>query len=121
MIVNFTNHPSSGWSREQLDAAGQWGEIVDISFPDVPAAADEGEISELADAYCEKIRGLSPDAALVQGEMSLAFAVAGRLRKNGVTVLCAASERVCETTTAEDGSTIRKSVFRFVRFREYRD
>lgn len=119
MIVNFTNHPNSCWCKEQVHAASQWGEIVDLPFPNVPAVADENDIAELADTYCMKIRDLAPDAVLVQGEMSLAFAVVERLCRNGIMVLCTASERVCEVTTADDGSTVRKSTFRFVRFRKY--
>ncbi|MCM1523543.1 MAG: hypothetical protein NC120_03700 [Ruminococcus sp.] len=119
MLINFTNHPSSSWCSEQISVAERWGNIVDMPFPSVPALADESEISALADACCAKLISLAPDAVLVQGEMTLAFAVAERLRRNGITALCAASERVCETSAAEDGSTIRKSVFRFVRFREY--
>lgn len=119
MIVNFTNHPCADWSDEQLAAAGHWGNIVDLSFPNVPAESDENDISVLADTYCFKIRALDPDAVLVQGEMSLTFAVTERLRQSGIIVLCAASERVCETETANDGTVVRRSIFRFVRFRKY--
>lgn len=119
MIVNFTNHPSARWCSEQISAAAKWGDIADLPFPDVPAAADENDIAELADIYCAQILRLAPDAVLVQGEMSLSFAVAERLCRNGITALCAASERICETTVADDGSTVRKSIFKFVRFRKY--
>lgn len=119
MIVNFTNHPSSNWCDEQVKAATCWGNIIDMAFPDVPAAADDNDIALLADTYSARIRGLSPDAVLVQGEMTLSFAVVERLRRSNITVLCAASERVCKTSLAEDGSTIRRSVFKFVRFRRY--
>lgn len=119
MFVDFTNHPSSGWSLAQLEAAKGWGEIVDLPFPDVPANSTEADISRFAGEYLERILELSPDAVLVQGETSLSFAVAARLIKNGIAALCAASERVCETTIAEDGSTVRKSVFKFSRFRMY--
>ncbi|MCM1167924.1 MAG: hypothetical protein NC401_18220 [Ruminococcus sp.] len=120
MIVNFTNHPSTDWSAEQTAAAKRWGTVVDLPFPAVSAVAGENDIAELAETYCARICGLIPDAVLVQGEMSLAFAVAERLRRSGIRTLCAASERVCETAVAEEGSTIRRSVFKFVRFREYR-
>lgn len=118
MLVNFTNHPVSRWSGTQLAAAGSWGEIVDMRFPNVPAPADENDISTLADTCCAKIYELAPEAVLVQGEMSLTFAVVTRLLEKGITVLCAASEHVCETTAAA-GSTVRKSTFKFIRFRGY--
>ena len=33
MFINLTNHPSATWSEEQLKAARQYGEIVDLHFP----------------------------------------------------------------------------------------
>ena len=114
MFINFSNHPSARWSAEQTAAAMKFGDIADVPFPDVPAG-----VSALADEYCARILDLRADAVLVQGEMSLSFAVAGRLQRNGVAVLCACSERVCETSVLDDGSTERRSVFRFVRFRRY--
>lgn len=119
MFINFSNHPSARWSAEQTAAAMKFGDIVDLTFPDVPADADTAAVSALADEYCARILSLGADAVLVQGEMSLSFAVAGRLQRNGVVVLCACSERVCETSVLDDGSTERRSVFRFVRFRRY--
>lgn len=119
MFINFTNHPSANWSAEQLAAAERYGEIVDLSFPDVQAKADESMIAKLADEKCSEICGHDPDAVLVQGEMTLTFAVVKRLLDKGITVLCAASERICETNVSEDGSTIRKSVFKFAGFRRY--
>lgn len=120
MLINFTNHPACGWSRWQLEARECIGGIADVPFPDVPADLDEDGIAMIADEYREKILSLDPEAVLVQGEMSLAFAVVQRLLNSGVRVLCAASERTCETFIAEDGSTVKRSVFKFVRFREYR-
>lgn len=62
MFINFSNHPSARWSAEQT------------------AAADTAAVSELADEYCARILSLGADVVLVQGEMSLSFAVAGRLQ-----------------------------------------
>ena len=119
MFINFSNHPSVRWSAEQTAAAMKFGDIADVPFPDVPAGADTAAVSALADEYCARILDLRADVVLVQGEMSLSFAVAGRLQRNGVAVLCACRERVCETSVLDDGSTERRSVFRFVRFRRY--
>lgn len=119
MFINISNHPSVRWSAEQTAAAMKFGDIVDVPFPDVPAGVDTAAVSALADEYCARILDLRADAVLVQGEMSLSFAVAGRLQRNGIAVLCACSERVCETSVLDDGSTERRSVFRFVRFRRY--
>ena len=119
MFINFTNHPSSGWSEEQLKAAEVYGDIIDIDFPAVQADADSISISSLADRYCRLISAASPSAVLVQGEMSLAFAVVSRLKAAGIAALCACSKRDCVTSIADDGSVVRSSIFRFVRFRDY--
>lgn len=120
MFVNFTNHKSAGWSSEQLVAAEEWGEVTDLPFPNVPPEFSAEEVSRLAEEYLSKITKLKPDAVLVQGEMTLAFAVAAGLKKNGITPLCASTERICETVQGENGATVTRSVFKFVRFREYR-
>ena len=83
MFINFSNHPSARWSAEQTAAAIEFGDIVDLPFPDVPAGADTAAVSGLADEYCARILSLGADVVLVQGEMSLSFAVAGRLQRNG--------------------------------------
>ena len=33
IFINCSNHPSRYWSREQIEAAEQYGEVVDIRFP----------------------------------------------------------------------------------------
>ena len=49
-FINFTNHPSSSWSKEQIKAVREKydSEIIDVSFPPVSASADESEIKEQA-------------------------------------------------------------------------
>lgn len=119
MFVNFTNHPSARWSDAQRKAAMRWGEIADVPFPDIPAQADADEIRALADEYAAKIRGLSPSAVLVQGEMCFTFAMVERLRELGIPALCASGSRVCKTSFGENGVTVRTSTFEFVQFRNY--
>ncbi len=75
MFINFTNHSSAKWSGEQRMAAERYGEIVDIPFPSVPPEYDSQRVNELAAQYTELICGYKPDAVLVQGEMTLSFAV----------------------------------------------
>lgn len=119
MFINLSNHPCETWSREQLAAAEAYGEVRDMAFPNVPADADETWIIGAASAVCREILSRDPDAVLVQGEMSLTYSIVKMLRHNGITVVCASSERCCETEIAPDGSTLRRSVFRFVGFRKY--
>ena len=119
MFVNFTNHPSAAWSDNQTDACKKYGTIEDIAFPNVPSEGSEEDIDTLADGYVGLIMSKKPDAVLCQGEMTLCFAVTMRLMEKGVKVLCACSERRTHEQIAADGTTVKTSVFEFVRFREY--
>lgn len=113
-FVNFSNHPSEKWCDEQRKAAEEYGEITDIPFPDVSPEADESEIGVLASGFVERILKLSPEAVMVQGEFTLAFAVVEMLRANGIKCLAACSKRLVQEHG--DERTIR---FEFVRYREY--
>ena len=44
MFINHTNHPSQYWSDEQLTAAHQYGEVVDIPFPLIDPTLSSNEI-----------------------------------------------------------------------------
>ncbi len=119
MFINFSNHNSALWSKNQLDEAHKYGEIIDISFPATDPLCNEKQILETAMEYAEKISAMNPDAILAQGEMSLCYAVVSMLKKKGLTVLCATSERITETLVSPEGETVKTSTFRFVGFREY--
>ena len=118
-FINMTNHPSCRWSDEQLDAARQYGHIVDIPFPAVDPTVGPEEIALMADTYIEKIRAFEDPTVLVQGEFTLVYAVVTRLKAEGISALAACSERDVVEIKSDDGTTVQKSVFRFRRFREY--
>ena len=120
VFLNFSNHPSTGWSVEQREAAEKYGRIQDLPFPVVSADASEEDIQELADVYLKKIREYSPSAVMCQGEFTLSFAIVKELLKAGIMCVSACSERVVQERIAADGRAVKKSVFRFVKFREYR-
>ena len=119
MFINFTNHKSDLWSREQHKAVEMYGEMIDIPFPSVDPNFDSDKIGKLADEYAVMICGYKPDAVLVQGEMTLSYAVISKLLGLGINVLCATTERVVSTHIGQDGETVKVSEFRFVRFRSY--
>jgi ABC-type Fe3+-hydroxamate transport system substrate-binding protein len=119
MFVNFSNHPSKTWSSEQLGAARQFGDIVDVAFPEVDPKAEEPSVVSLAHKYTNKIVSLKPDAVLCQGEFTLAYAVITLLISRGIKVLAACSQRTVIDTVASDGSIHKTAVFEFIRFREY--
>ncbi len=55
---------------------------------------------------------------MCQGEFCLSYHVIERLKKAGVRVVAACSERVVEEVYGKTG-TEKKSVFQFIQFREY--
>lgn len=113
-FVNFTNHPSNQWEPAQRRCAMEYGEIVDLPFPEVEAEADEAVINEMADSYVRKILNLQPGAVLCQGEFSLAFQVTVMLKAQGITVLAACSRRAVKVCGNK-----KEVLFQFVRFRKY--
>jgi len=123
MLVNFSNHPSEHWSKEQSDAAKAFGTIVDEPFPVVPPDASEKEIRMMANASVLKLASLmmndpepdKPSAVHIMGEMTLTFAIVKRLVKHGIA--CVASTTKREVTFDEDGNKV--ATFHFVQFRAY--
>ena len=35
MFINFSNHPSDAWGEVQLNAAMEYGDVMDVPFPAV--------------------------------------------------------------------------------------
>ncbi len=117
-LINFTNHHSSTWSTEQLEAAKGFGEIIDIPFPAIDPVADETSILLLADEYVRQIldgRNAEETAVHIMGEFTLCYAVICRLQSLGVR--CVASCTCRDVVYAADGT--KQVRFHFSRFREY--
>ena len=120
IFVNFSNHPSSRWSDEQLKVARQqYGEIVDMPFPALDPYVDERAIAEIGEDCIEKILKLSPCAVMCQGEFTLTFYVVNRLINKGISCVSACSERSSVEVMQEDGSVRKESLFLFRGFRKY--
>lgn len=119
VFVNFSNHPSEGWNDEQIVAARQYGEIVDVEFPKLNACMSENEIGMIGEDYVTKILKLSPDVVMCQGEFTLTFYVVKKLMNKGITCVSACSERTSIEVMQEDGSVRKESLFLFSGFRRY--
>lgn len=119
MFINYSNHPSALWSKEQLTAAAVYGQIRDIPFLSVSPDLDEYGVSALAEQEYEKIMALQPDAVMCQGEFSLTFALIDRLLDAHIPVFAACSQRETKERITDTGETERISTFRFIRFRQY--
>lgn len=117
MFINLTNHPSSLWGEDQLAAAEQFGEVVDIPFPDISPEAAEEEVNSMAEDYVKEIlsHGNGEDITVhVMGEMTFVYALVMRLKALGITCVASTTERIVKE---DDGKKI--SEFKFVQFREY--
>ena len=118
MFINLSNHSSDKWSEAQIEAAKQYGDIVNLPFPQVDPKGDEAYIAGLTDAYCQKVHELADDAPLVvhlMGEMTLTFALVTRLKAKGIVCLASTTERI----VTEEAPGVKTNVFRFARFRKY--
>ena len=119
MFINCSNHKSKDWSKEQLDAALDYGDIVDISFPEVNPASTEKDVSEMAEKLFKEIMDLSPSCVMCQGEYTLTFELVNMLINAGVKTVAACSERVVNEKTLDDGSTKKIVEYKFEKFRSY--
>lgn len=116
MFINLTNHPSENWSEEQLEATRQYGEIVDLSFPNIEPFFTTKDIEELADIMVGAIKRLDANPIVhVMGEMTFTYAIVSRLKAFGITCVASTTER--NIKMMPDGKKI--SEFKFVQFRKY--
>lgn len=115
MLLNFTNHPSIGWSSEQTNSAiSSFGTIKDLLFPVIPPDYNSSELDVLVDTYFEEIMRLTPSVVHIMGEMTFTFRLVSLLKKKGIPCIASTTARITEE---QDG--IKTSKFRFVQFREY--
>lgn len=118
-FINFTNHPSDCWSKNQRSAAESYGDIIDISFPQISPYATGKEIDALVSEYYIKIKKYDCAAIMVQGEFVFTYRLVSLLKENGFLVLSSCSERRVFEYADENGRTQSRSEFEFVGFREY--
>lgn len=114
VFINFSNHPSVRWDRKQIELSESYGKIIDIPFPSVDPSYGEKEIELLADKYVDIIMSYQPQIVMCQGEYTFCFKVVEELKKKGIRVVAACSQRDVIETDQQKIST-----FHFVRYREY--
>ena len=90
-----------------------------MQFPSVPADADEAAVNRLADSIVQQVWSMHPAAVLCQGEFTLSYRVIAGLKALGIPVLAACSARRSEEIRHPDGTSEKRVIFRFERFREY--
>ena len=129
VLVNCSNHPSNRWSAEQKE---NWDIITDVPFPEVPAYLDtlDRKYQEiLADTRHRILKAFDsvtfpPDVEvqkflMLQGEFSLCYKLfAERYYSfDEIVFVIPTTERVAEEVTKPDGTTEKKTTFKFVRWR----
>lgn len=117
MLLNISNHPSSLWSEEQLNASAAFGSVIDMPFPDVDPYAGVTAVSSLAEKYlADVIKVGSPDEVTVHlmGEFCFTFSLLLLLKENGYTCVASTTRR---NVIIENG--MKKVCFEFCSFREY--
>lgn len=119
MFVNCSNHSVDKWDHDQIEAAQQWGEIVDFPFPYVSAEFNEEQIEQLVGDAVKKILELKPDIVMCQGEFTVTYGIVNQLKKHGIPSVAACSERKVIEEHQTDGSVLKTSQFRFVQFRKF--
>lgn len=119
MLINLSNHSSDKWSKSQTEAAiSQFGEIMDLPFPQIEPDATKVNITKIAQDYLARVQqiGQPNDTAIhIMGEMTLTYQLVGMLKDAGYR--CYASTTVREVYEQEPGK--KTVIFQFVKFREY--
>lgn len=116
MFINLTNHPSENWSEEQLSAARQYGEVVDMPFPAIDPHITKEDILKYVCLYMQMIEDIREAEMVVHimGEMTFTHNMVNALKAAGITCLASTTER---NMVMMDGKKV--SEFTFVQFREY--
>jgi len=123
MFLNLSNHPVSTWSPEQLAAARALGlgEPTDLEggMPLVPPEAEAVDVEGMADRILASALAAGVAGAHVSGEFTLTMALVQRLHARGIPCLIATSQREVVVEPRPDGSSEKRAIFRFVRWRHY--
>ena len=118
LFINLSNHPSSTWQPAQLEAARQYGEIIDIDFPTVDALCESEMVDHLANQYAQDIINRGAPTCItahVMGEMTLTFRIVELLKAQGIRCVASTTERI----VTQLGDNRKETQFSFVQFREY--
>lgn len=121
MFINLSNHPSNKWSQKQLAAATEYGDVIDMAFPNIDSEASETEIDCLVFQYWEKIQDVAQDCLIgdlavhIMGEQTFCYRMIKLLNDNGVPCLASTTKR--DVVENPDGTKTVK--FEFCRFRIY--
>lgn len=119
ILINLSNHPSNNWDKKQKEAAkNQFGEIIDIEFPNIIPTMGDEDFNNLVCEFAEKVLAYKYSFNIivhVMGEMTFTFALVNRLKQEGIRCVASCAERRVEVTP--DG--MKHVMFNFEKFRDY--
>ena len=122
MLINLSNHPSSKWSKEQLESAkNTYSSNVDLVFPEISPFLDLAEIEQIAEDYLIKIKNVliqskdDSNAVHIMGEFTFTFNLLEMLKQNNIPAVASTTSR----EVYEDKVGNKLSKFNFIRFRNY--
>ena len=119
MLLNLSNHPSTAWSPEQLDAAtNQFGGVIDKPFPNIDPYATSEEVKLLVMEYGLRVANFKEaqlKAIHIMGEMTFVHHFI-RIMET-IQMPCYAS--TTERTVIEEADGRKTVQFKFVQFRLY--
>jgi hypothetical protein len=120
MLINLTNHPSNKWDLNQTKQANlEYGEIVDLPFPNIGTDMTISEIIVLANDFLTKIinllNGKTNNAVHIAGEFVFVYNLVKLLETNNIKAITSVTER----NVIEEENGIKTSIFTFKGFRPY--
>ena len=118
VFLNLSNHAAECWDDNQLEAAKEYGDIIDMDFPRIAPDSTKEDIDMLAQQTANNIKKQYGNASLtvhVMGEMTFTYEIVCILKSYGIR--CVASTTTRDTEDNMDGSKL--SHFHFVRFRDF--
>lgn len=118
-VFVILNHDLTADQREELEE--RFGEVVGLNaeekalWSQIPAEGDHVEVQKHIRPILLKTQ--HHDAVVCQGEFTAFSTVFILCQSCGIEVMVACSKRETVETVGEDGSTVKKAVFRHVQFR----
>lgn len=123
IFINYSNHPTSKWSEDQLNAAKEMADrVVDEPFPQINPEATEFDVVDLAKSEINRLfqtySGYDEFVIHIAGEMTFVTYFVSQINKWwAANAICITSTTKRDVVENEDGSKTVK--FGFVRFRQY--
>jgi hypothetical protein len=119
ILINISNHPSAKWSEEQKKG---WDRILDIPFPQISPEWGEETVHQMSYDIREQVEGIKIEQGtrpfiMLQGEFSLCYLLYEKLRNGGYKIAIPTTSREVIEETTSTGEVVKKSIFRFVRWR----